>query len=392
MNKTTTIASQFAAMNEDQAMLAELQTNFLVEGESVITIADTEFIIQKCPELFYKLIDVIELKHKLKATLRETPDTLHKVAVSRMLEIEVAQTTKLSNLKIDREAIKNIVVNHSNKGYRERNIIEAYNNLQTTDLHVENAIKLRHLQSVHLGKILSKSNLKHMGPLFRKDQQLDPVAKNYPNIKGLSSETEIYDMINQLLDYLNNNDENLIIKVGVFHFIYEYIQPFNKYSSYIGRFVTIGYLFPEIDIASYAFSNTLVQNRSEYYTLINETASSLNVGDLTAFVYKFICYIIDSINYILKFLEHNIKRSEAFNQKLDSLELTNNEKRCLAILYEAHLVGEPLTTNQLTEQSALSNPTALKCMSKLESVGIATIEKPGKQKIITLDKQWAKTI
>lgn len=392
MKSTQTIVSQFNQANQDLDLLKELQSEYLIHGEDVIEINDQQFIIQKRPELFYKLIELTNLKHELKTIINDTPETLLNVTTIRMMEIEIKQTCKLSNIKLDSNAIKKIIVGNSSKHFKDRNIVEAFNRLQHEPLVVENSLQLMKLYTDQLIERISKSNLKHLGAAFRKDQHIDPVAKNYRKIKGLAVEDNIYSAINQILDYLNNSQENIFIKTAIFSYLFEYIQPFGSYNGYIARYIASGYLFDEIDIASYALSNTFVQNRGDYYQLLNETADEMNVNDLTAYVYTFIEYTIDSINYIKKFLQGNVIRIKNFSNKLATLDLTNNQKLCLEILHQAYLVNEPLTTNQVVSQSGLSNPTALKCMSKLEALDIATIEKPGKVKIIKLNAAWIRKL
>ncbi len=392
MNYTETVVSQFQQANQSKKLLEELQANYKQTGEEILTLNNETFIIQKCPELFYKLIELSDLRHELKAIIKDTPETLLRVTATRMLEIEIKQTCKLSTIKIDSDAIKKIVVNKSSKQFKERNIVEAFNNLQTEQVRIENSLQLSKVYTDQLIERISKTKLKHQGPVFRKDMHIDASARNYRNIRGLEIENNIYSCVNQILDYLNNSPENIFIKTAVFSYLFEYIQPFSSNNGYINRFITSSYLFPEIDIASYAISNTVVQNRNDYYKLLNETADKNNPNDLTAYVYKYLCYIIDSINYIKKFLQGNITRIEKFNNKLTTLELTNNEKRCLTIIHQAFLVNEPLTTNQVVNQSGLSNPTALKCMSKLETLGIATQEKPGKVKMIKLNTEWIRSL
>lgn len=392
MNYTETVVSQFQQANQSKKLLEELQANYKQTGEEILTLNNETFIIQKCPELFYKLIELSDLRHELKAIIKDTPETLLRVTATRMLEIEIKQTCKLSTIKIDSDAIKKIVVNKSSKQFKERNIVEAFNNLQTEQVRIENSLQLSKVYTDQLIERISKTKLKHQGPVFRKDMHIDASARNYRNIRGLEIENNIYSCVNQILDYLNNSPENIFIKTAVFSYLFEYIQPFSSNNGYINRFITSSYLFPEIDIASYAISNTVVQNRNDYYKLLNETADKNNPNDLTAYVYKYLCYVIDSINYIKKFLQGNITRIEKFNNKLTTLELTNNEKRCLAIIHQAFLVNEPLTTNQVVNQSGLSNPTALKCMSKLETLGIATQEKPGKVKMIKLNTEWIRSL
>lgn len=392
MKYTKTIVSQYNQADHDTEVLEQLQTAFKATGEEVITINDQSFIIQKCPELFYRLIELTDLKHELKAIIQATPDTLLNVATIRMIEIEIKQTCKLANIKLDPTAIKKIIVGNSSKQYKDRKIIEAFNNLQFEQTKIENSLQLTKLYTDQLVERVPKSNLRHLGPVFRKDMHIDSVASNYRNIHGLESETSIYNAVNQCLSYLNTSNENIFIKTAIFSYLFEYIQPFANYNGYINRFITSSYLYPEIDIASYAISNTFVQNRQDYYKLLDETADALNVNDVTAYVYNYLQYIIDSINYLKKFLQANIKRIEKFNAKLATLDLTNNQKLCLEIIHQAFLVNEPLTTNQVVTQSKLSNPTALKCMSRLEAMHIATIDKPGKVKMIKLNSEWVRSL
>lgn len=392
MEYNKTIISQIRMANISDDEQVKLQTSYIQSGEKVITLGDTQYIIQKCPELFYKLLELTELKHELKMILHNTPDALRVVTTTRMLEIELIQTAKLDGLKLDKTAIRNIIINDSSKKQRVRDLIDFHNQILSSPFTVESPLHMRKLYYDYVKQYLTANDLAGLGPVYRNNRLRRSVSKQYKSVRGASNEFDIYNNMITTLDYLNNSDENIFIKIAIFHYLMEVNQPFSKYNGMINRLITNSYLYPQIGIASFALSNTLVQNKTDYYTLVEETADQLNVNDLTAFVYNFISYIIDSINYIKRFLAQNNKRIEKFVTKLTNLDISNNEKTCLVILHQAHLVGEPLSTKQLVEQSSLTNPTVLKCMTKLEQNNYATITKPGKQKIISLNPEWLKSL
>lgn len=385
MDYIRTIKSQASSL--DQRQIKALQEKYLNTGTEVLLLSDRQYIIQKCPELFYKLLELTELRHHLKATLAQTPSALCQVTTNRMLEIELIQTTKLAKIKIDKQGLRNVIISRSSKQRREANIINFNRKLTRKQTKTYTPLLMRKQFYDYTSNYLTAADLNGLGPVFRNKPLRKSVSPEYRHVRGLNSELEIYDDMTKVLNYLNNDDENIFIKVAIVHYLIEYTQPFSKYNGLYNRLLTANYLYPQIGIGVYALSNTLVQNKSKYYQLIEETADDLSINDLTAFVYNFICYIIDSINYITRFLEQNNKRTLNFKTKLEKLDLSSNQKLCLEILHQASLVKEPLTTTQLTEQSGLTNPTVLKCMTKLEQCGFATITKPGKQKVISLNQQ-----
>ncbi|WOO88359.1 Fic family protein [Mollicutes bacterium LVI A0078] len=392
MEYSKTIVSQANLANMNSRDIAAIQTQYKNNGSVALKMREDEYTIQKCPELFYKLLELTELKHELKDLIRNTPDPLIAVTTNRMMEIELIQTTKLAGIKIDKQRVRNAILNQSTKKIREVDLVAYHQQLLDNNFTVNNSIELRKLYYDYTNKYLTNGDLAGLGPMFRNKPLRKSVSKQYKTTRGVDSEIDIYNNMNSILDYLNNDSENIFIKIAIAHYLFEYNQPFSKYNGLMNRLITANYLYSEIDLAVFALSNTLVQNKTKYYTLVEETTNDLNINDLTAFVFNFICYIIDSIEYIKKFLTQNSKRIDTFSSKVEQLELTTNEKTCLVILYQAHLVKEPLTTKQLVAHSTLTNPTVLKCMTKLEQSGIATISKPGKQKVICLNSEWVSSL
>ncbi len=60
--------------------------------------------------------------------------------------------------------------------------------------------------------------------------------------KGLDGEEKISDMLERGLKILNDNSINLLIKVAIFHYLFEYTHLFSSGNGCMGRYLTSLYL------------------------------------------------------------------------------------------------------------------------------------------------------
>ncbi|WOO88349.1 Fic family protein [Mollicutes bacterium LVI A0078] len=393
MHKIESIVSQYNHSGRSDSFLKELQTNFIQDGEKVIILNNKQFIIQKIPSPLYKVISLTELQGELKRVLDHTPLVLKRLTITKLLEDEIEQTNSIENIHTNRQSVRELIAGVSDKKKRrEQQIVKHYMQIFEDNITLDSPEDISNLYYSFLQDYISKKDLDETGSLFRKDGVDVVTAKNKVIHSGINGEDNIISAVDTLLSYLNNNIENIYIKVAAFHYFFGYIHPFYDGNGRMVRLITASKLHPELDIASLAISDVIANNQSIYYKMFDETNSQFNVGDITSFVYKFLEFIEEAVRTTLTHIKRNNMLIDIFNSHLNSTKLDDTNKTCLSIIYQASLVNENLSKNQLCKELDLSMPTLNKKLAQLEDNNYLTINRSVKPNIISINDVWFNTL
>jgi Fic family protein len=105
-------------------------------------------------------------------------------------------------------------------------------------------------------------------------------------------------LMNQLYDYLNHYDENILIKSCVFHYEFEFIHPFSDGNGRMGRFFQTCLLAKEEELFYYLPVESIIKKKQQsYYDAISR--SNLE-GSSNVFIEFMLDAIIETMNETLK--------------------------------------------------------------------------------------------
>ncbi len=170
------------------------------------------------------------------------------------------------------------------------------------------------------------------GEIFRKGD----VSVYSPTQKvihtGIHPEAEIISIMDKSLDFLENSDCDIMIRIAVFHYLFGYIHPFYDGNGRTDRFISSYLLSKHLnDLIGYHISYTIKENIHKYYDAFDICNHPLNKGDLTPFAEMF----LNLVDISMKQLYDEIK------DKLDKLnfygalcpKLPNADHKDIVTLY-----------------------------------------------------------
>lgn len=193
-----------------------------------------------------------------------------------------------------------------------------------------------------------------------------------------SSEVEIRRLLGNLENYMNEDDMQIdpLIKLAVIHYQFESIHPFYDGNGRTGRIINMLYLVLKnlIESPILYLSKYIINNKLEYYNLLQEVRTEGNWED----------WII----YVLKGVEETSRETLEMARRINhEVQLMTNEiKEKLPKLYSKELIDllffEFYTkTRFIQEGLSVTRKTAASYLNTLEKEGILVSEKIGKERI-----------
>jgi len=104
--------------------------------------------------------------------------------------------------------------------------------------------------------------------------------------------------MNDLFDYVNNYEENILIKSSVFHYEFEFIHPFSDGNGRMGRLFQTCLLATEEEIFAFLPIESIIKERQqEYYEALRICNKS---GNSDVFIEFMLDAILETVKRILK--------------------------------------------------------------------------------------------
>ncbi len=187
---------------------------------------------------------------------------------------------------------------------------------------------------------IDKSNLPD-GTFFRKEdvfvQKQNSVSGKIIH-KGTSGEKLIESEVLDLVDFLNDDNISMVLRVAIGHYYFAYIHPFYDGNGRIGRFISSMFLNQSYyHLTATSISRGAYINKTNYYKAFHNTKAHINRGELNYFVDQFLCTIIAGQEDIIDNLVDKIEKLSLASNYIDhDLKLANTKlkKSLLFMLYQ----------------------------------------------------------
>ncbi len=210
---------------------------------------------------------------------------------------------------------------------------------------------------LHLYKTLTldleMGNQKLDGPYYRLDKVF--IGDAYEG----ASPQNIDKYMEQLFNFINSDEctseYELIVKLIICHFYFEYIHPYYDYNGRTGRILIIWMANNNGLYKDFAFFSTSLVNYREQYLKLFKQTRYVQVVDVTYFVAKILSIMIKQKQHFATVLALNDYVSKTFNKKLNSIQrdilMWDQSHRDIYTLSDDADVSINHIVNQYTEYS-----------------------------------------
>ena len=180
-----------------------------------------------------------------------------------------------------------------------------------------------------------------------------------------------------VLDFINNDEYDLLIRTAVCHYYIGYIHPFYDGNGRLSRFISSYLITQEFaPVLAYRLSYTIKENIKEYYEAFKTCNDPRNQGDLTPFVLMFLHVLKISMEQLIAGLKKRKGQLEYYESILDSFikskEIVNKDiASMLYVLIQSELFSERgISTQELLEFLKISRSTLKKNMERVDDYGL----------------------
>ena len=362
-----------------------------------------KFNVHNNPAFFFYHKDILRmisnisfLDKKVTNILNVLPALAKTLYIKKSLIDEILYTNEIEGIISTRKEISEIIDtiknNEKSKPNKIQSLINKYLMLMDNqhDVTINNCNDVRALyDELVLDDIIAYDPKdKPDGVIFRANsvQVLNEVSGKVMH-EGVMPEAKIIDMMSNIINFLNDESVEPVIRIAIFHYIFSYIHPFYDGNGRTNRYISSLYLkMTYKPIIAFRLSLTIKENKKQYYDAFDYTNSKYNKGDITTFVYEFIDIIVKAYEKTYDYLM--IKQSElndALN-KLSDMELTNQERNTLWLLYQTEIFkGEKVNIKDISTFIEASEPTTRKVLISLLNKKLIKEEKQAKYKVYSLD-------
>jgi len=190
------------------------------------------------------------------------------------------------------------------------------------------------------------------------------------------NKSEILDLMTNFISHFNQNKQDLspLIYLAILHYQFESIHPFYDGNGRTGRILNILYLILNklIDVPILYLSSYIIENKSEYYRLLNHTNTTGEWEEWIIFMLKAIeITSLKTIQKISSIRELLVKTIEKVQQNAPKIYF----KELVELLFEQPYSKIDFVVNKLK----VERKTASRYLKELESIGILESQKVGRE-------------
>lgn len=220
----------------------------------------------------------------------------------------------------------------------QKDILEVQNAIQVYE-HIQDINPFSQKDLLKYHKILMTSLVSDAGS-YRKGQV--GVFDDEKAIFMAPPSDRVPALINELYDYLNHFDENILIKSCVFHYEFEFIHPFSDGNGRMGRLFQTCLLAKEEELFYYLPIESIIKKKQQnYYDAISKSNQE---GVST----KFIEFMLDAI---IQTMQETLMQSN-----IETSSLSTQAKRLLDVFED----GVPYTTLELMQKVNMKSRSSFK--------------------------------
>lgn len=272
------------------------------------------------------LQDIYEKQNQLSFLKEQCPSVLLRQQALYSLVDEIQSTNDIEGVRSTRKEIRDTMENRSISGdsLHLMSVIKQYEHLiNRTNIDFRKCSDIRHFYDIFVLDEVVSEHPKHRpdGQWFRADSVSIETITGKEKHRGLMPESAIIEAMQQALSILHDESIPFLVRLAVFHYLFEYIHPFYDGNGRTGRFIISYFIGKRLDLfIGLRLSVIINKYKKQYYDAFDDMESEWNRGELTSFVIQFLEWIqeayMDTLKQLTKKRTQLLKYERILDQKL----------------------------------------------------------------------------
>lgn len=310
-----------------------------------ISINGNDAFFLALPDLYEQIYRMVKKDCEISFLCSTLPGAAINYYLRKSLIGEIVGTNDIEQVHSSRKEIAEYLGagGKKSKSSRFKDIINRYNLIGSEHYEFKTCGDIRKIYDDLLYEEIREENQSDLpdGQYFRRSSVDVRTSTDRIIHTGVTPESEIIRCMENALNFLNNNELNIFIKLAVFHYLFGYIHPFYDGNGRISRFISSSLLYENLStkLIAYRLSGTIKNNLSQYYKAFDLCNNPKNKGDITPFIYMFFDIIIKAMDNLESSLRNKKGLLDYYHSKL--FLLPNASKEIITDIY-FHLVQATL--------------------------------------------------
>jgi Fic family protein len=303
MKYTSFLQLFYEGKNEEYKKRLENAKNDSCYYELPIKINENQAFLFLIPEIYDIINEITETTSRIK---EKTPDWLNTIVTRGFLVDEILTTNEIEGVNSSRKDINDILIG-VNGNSRLLGLVNRYLILLTTkEIPLSESQDIRAIFNQLVLEEVKANKKDHVpdGEVFRKSMVDVDKPGGRTIHHGVNPESEIIIAMDTALNFLNNAELNVFIKIAVFHYLFGYIHPFYDGNGRVDRFISSYLLCRETDTPlGFRLSYTISNHKKKYYKAFETVNDFRNKGDVTPFALAFLELVNEAAHELIETID-----------------------------------------------------------------------------------------
>ena len=174
----------------------------------------------------------------------------------------------------------------------------------------------------------------------------------------MTPESKIIESMQTALDFLNDDSNDMLFRICIFHYLFEYIHPFYDGNGRMGRFILSYGITKTLEpLVAFRISETIAKNKTAYYKAFETCNDQRNLGDLTPFLLMQLKMLLEAMEDLAISLYEKWRTWKKYEK---AVKVFCNNNQVLRNIYSCLVQAALFSENGISMQE-LQNAISLSC-------------------------------